>query len=57
MYLEQTEYDLDAAVQAFLDDEQWEKEHPMQEKGKKPKTPKSVGMRRFVGSATSGRSG
>ncbi|PSK48586.1 hypothetical protein B9Z65_100 [Elsinoe australis] len=57
MYLEQTEYVLDAAVQAFLDDEQWEKEHPMQEKGKKPKTPKCVGMRRFVGSATSGRSG
>ncbi|PNS17286.1 hypothetical protein CAC42_6969 [Sphaceloma murrayae] len=55
MYLEQNEYDIDAAVQAFQDDEQWEKDHPMQEKGKKTKTPKSVGMRRFVGNASNGR--
>ncbi|KAF4548655.1 Hypothetical protein D9617_26g078680 [Elsinoe fawcettii] len=53
LYLEQSEYDLEIAIQAFHDDEQWEKEHPMQEKGKKPKTPKSVGMRRFVGGSSS----
>ena len=54
LYLEQSEYDLDAAIQAFQDDESWEKEHPL-EHGKGDgksmrKTPKSVGMRRFVGS-------
>ena len=50
LYLQQTDWDFDAAVEAYREDERWEKEHPMQarEKGKKAK---GVGMRRFVGSS------
>ena len=29
LYLEQADYDLDAAVGAYLADEKWEREHPM----------------------------
>lgn len=29
LYLEQAEYDLDAAVNTYLTDELWEKEHPL----------------------------
>lgn len=49
LYMQQSEWSLDAAVEAYMEDERWEKEHPMQarEKGKQAK---SVGMRRFVGS-------
>jgi len=48
--MQQADWDFDAAVDAYKEDERWEKEHPMQahEKGKKAK---SVGMRRFVGSS------
>jgi len=51
LYMQQADWSLDAAVEAYMEDERWEKEHPMQarEKGKKAK---SVGMRRFVGSDT-----
>lgn len=51
LYMQQAEWDLDAAVEAYKEDERWEKEHPMQarEKGKRAK---SVGMRRFVGSSS-----
>jgi len=30
LYLQQTNYDLDGAVEAYLADEKWEKEHPME---------------------------
>jgi hypothetical protein len=30
VYLEQTGYDLEAAIQAYKDDERWEKEHPFE---------------------------
>lgn len=41
------------AVEAYQEDERWEKEHPLEakEKAKKGKSAKSVGMRRFVGSS------
>lgn len=47
--MQQADWDFDTAVEAYKEDERWEKEHPMQvqDKGKKAK---SVGMRRFVGS-------
>ena len=50
LYMQQADWDFDAAVEAYKEDERWEKEHPMQarEKGKKAK---SVGMRWFVGSS------
>lgn len=30
LYLKQVDYDVDAAVEAYLSDEKWEKEHPME---------------------------
>ena len=40
LYLEQAQYDLELAVEVYLDDEKWEKENPLernsQGKGKKP---------------------
>jgi hypothetical protein len=45
LYLKNAEWNLDAAIAAYQDDEQWEKEHPLEkQRGKAPKTPKSVGM-------------
>ena len=57
LYLEQCDYDLDEAVTRFQEDEQWEKEHPLEGSTKgtagragikfgEPAT--RVGMRRFV---------
>lgn len=61
LYLEQSDYDLDLAIDAYKEDERWEKEHPLeaQEKAKrgkaKTKSAKDAGMRRFVGSASAVR--
>ncbi len=58
LYLQQAEWDLDTAIEAYREDERWEKEHPLEanakaKRGKKPaETPKTVGMRRFVGLST-----
>lgn len=51
LYLEQEDYHLESAVEAYKEDERWEKEHPLDlgSKGKNSKTARSVGMRRFVG--------
>lgn len=51
LYLEQHDYDLDAAVEAYQDDEKWEKEHPLQDNGKGKMSARTVGKRRFVGAA------
>ncbi|OLN93929.1 hypothetical protein CCHL11_03487 [Colletotrichum chlorophyti] len=37
LYLEQAEYDLAVAMEAYFADEAWEREHPVQEGGKKPR--------------------
>jgi len=50
LYLKQVDYDLEAAIEAYKDDERWEKEHPMEANIKgKGKTRQSVGRRRFTG--------
>ena len=50
LYLEQVDYDLNAACEAYRDDEQWEKEHPMEANIKgKGKTRQDIGKRRFTG--------
>ena len=55
LYLQQAEWDLDVAIQAFKDDERWEREHPIEAREKAGKgkgrgdSAKNVGMRRFVG--------
>ena len=36
LYLNQARYNFDAAVEAYISDERWEKEHPLQ-KGSKGK--------------------
>ena len=53
LYLKQTEWDLESAIEAYTDDEQWEKDHPLEakQKIKKGKNVKDTGMRRFVGGA------
>ncbi|KAK1058837.1 hypothetical protein LTR74_013064 [Friedmanniomyces endolithicus] len=58
LYLQQAEWELETAIEAYREDERWEKEHPLEakakaKKGKRPAdTPKTVGMRRFVGLST-----
>lgn len=50
LYLKQTEYDLDGAIEAFRDDERWESEHPLEAGGKgKGKMRHDAGRRRFTG--------
>ena len=44
LYLKGTDYHLEAAVTAFKADEQWEKENPMQGKGKSKKRQPSMSM-------------
>jgi hypothetical protein len=48
LYLSAVDYDLEAAIESYKDDERWEKEHPMEAKGK-GKSRQSVGRRRFTG--------
>lgn len=48
LYLEQAEYDLDKAVEAYQADERWEKEHPMGLDSTKGKRKQSLGRRRFA---------
>lgn len=55
LYLQQTKYDLDGAVEAYLADEKWEREHPMDvsSKGKATSVP---GRRKFgLGTGLSGQ--
>lgn len=50
LYLEQANYELDLAIDVYKDDERWEKENPLQGKGKGKATSRSeVGKRRFTG--------
>lgn len=50
LYLNEVDYDLEAAIEAYKDDERWEKEHPIAATGKgKGKTKNDVGRRRFTG--------
>lgn len=34
LYLKQSDYDLELAIEAFKADEKWEKDHPLDKKGK-----------------------
>lgn len=50
LYLEQANYDLELAIDVYKDDERWEKENPINGKGKaKANTRDQVGKRRFTG--------
>ncbi|KAF1986326.1 hypothetical protein K402DRAFT_412722 [Aulographum hederae CBS 113979] len=54
LYLKQTDYDLDAAVQAYKEDEQWEKDHPLA-KGKNKADSSSRRRRYGTGGSISGQ--
>ncbi|GAB7353205.1 hypothetical protein MBLNU459_g3728t1 [Dothideomycetes sp. NU459] len=56
LYLDQTEYNLEAAIEAYKEDERWEKEHPLDTSSKSKRTARSAGMRRFVGSSNASAS-
>lgn len=44
LYLKGSQYDLNVAIEAFKADEKWEKDHPMNSKGKqKDKTRRGFG--------------
>ncbi|KAI4283548.1 MAG: hypothetical protein L6R38_002078 [Xanthoria sp. 2 TBL-2021] len=47
LYLSQAKYDLDAAVEAYLADEQWERDHPIQTSSKSKPAPRRT--RRTLG--------
>lgn len=56
LYLEQTNYNLDEAVEAYQADERWEKEHPMRSNSAKRKPKQSFGRERFgIGGGISGQ--
>lgn len=57
LYLKQSDWNLENAIEAYREDEQWEKEHPLEakQKAKKGKSAKDTGMRRFVGGNNSAR--
>lgn len=46
LYLKQADYDLDAAIEAYKDDERWEKEHPL-EANSKGKNKARIGRSRW----------
>lgn len=49
LYLKQVDYDLDVAIDAYKEDERWEKEHPLEAHVKGKGTKHDVGKRRFTG--------
>ncbi|KUJ21079.1 uncharacterized protein LY89DRAFT_778702 [Mollisia scopiformis] len=50
IYLQEVDYDIDAAIEAYRDDERWEKEHPIEAtKNGKGRMRHDVGKRRFTG--------
>lgn len=49
LYLKQVDYDLEAAIEAYKDDERWEKEHPIEANVKGKGKRYDVGRRRFTG--------
>lgn len=53
LYLKNADWNLEAAIEAYKEDEQWEKAHPIEAHSKKKgKSARDVGMRRFVGAST-----
>lgn len=49
LYLKQVDYDLEAAIEAYKEDERWEKEHPIQASAKGKGKGHDIGKRRFTG--------
>jgi hypothetical protein len=50
LYMKQADYNLEDAITAYKDDEQWEREHPIEANIRgKGKMRHDVGKRRFTG--------
>lgn len=55
LYLQQAQYDLDAAVEAYRADEKWEKDHPI-ESSSKGKAKQKASKRKFgIGTGFTGQ--
>lgn len=55
LYLQQADYDLDRAVEAYLEDEKWEKEHPMEGSSKGKTAPKPARRKMGIRTGLSGQ--
>ena len=55
LYLQQANYDLEAAIEAFKADEKWEKDHPMEANFKGKAKAKDKERRRFGGVGLTGQ--
>jgi hypothetical protein len=53
LYLKQAGWDLEAAIQAYREDERWEQDHPVEGRSnlKKGKAAADAGIRRFLGTS------
>lgn len=49
LYLKEVDYDLEAAIEAYKDDERWETEHPIEASLKARGKRNDPGKRRFTG--------
>jgi len=47
LYLRQADYDVDGAVEAYISDERWEREHPMEANVKGKRKDETPRRRRF----------
>lgn len=54
-YLKQSNYDIDAAVESYLADEEWEKANPMASSSKRPKQQNTSKMKRGIATSLSGQ--
>lgn len=52
LYLQQADYDLNAAIEAYKADDRWEREHPMKGKGKGRDDKRRADKFRSAGSIT-----
>ena len=55
LYLQQADYNLEAAIEAFKADEQWERDHPMEANAKGKAKAQDKGRRRFGGVGLTGQ--
>jgi hypothetical protein len=58
LYLKSADWNLESAISAYREDEQWESEHPLEaspQAAQKGKSAGNVGRRRFLGGSSSTR--
>jgi hypothetical protein len=55
VYLKQADYDLDLAIEAYKEDEKWEKEHPLEAAKRKGKATQAPRRRHGMGLSMTGQ--